>query len=51
MSQDRIPRKIMKAKPKGKRSRGRPRMTWMDTVEGYGRKRGKMEREMRQLTF
>ncbi|PSN36658.1 hypothetical protein C0J52_24932 [Blattella germanica] len=51
MIQDRIPRKIMQAKPKGKRSMGRPRMTWMNTAEGYERKRRGTEREMKRLTL
>lgn len=44
MSEDRVQRKVQKAKPAGKRSRGRPPISWMETIikmEGKEQKKEK----------
>jgi hypothetical protein len=41
MADDRIPRKMLEMKLRGRRPRGRPRTRWMDEVKREMEKRGK----------
>ena len=50
MGKDRIVRKSVEAREWEKRSRGRPRITWLDNIKGYGRKRGKTLLELEKIT-
>ena len=49
MHKDRIPRKVWEARVEGKRSRGRPRATWLQNIERAGKKRNKNLVEMNGL--
>ena len=50
MGMERIVRKSIEAKEWGKRTRGRPRVTWIDNIEKYGKERGKTLRELEKTT-
>ena len=50
MGKDRIVRKSVEAREWEKRSRGRPRITWLDNIKEYGRKRGKTLPELEKIT-
>ena len=50
MGPERITRRVVEAREWEKRSRGRPRKTWLNNIEDYGRKRGKSMAEMDTLT-
>jgi hypothetical protein len=49
MAEERKPRLILGARHIGKRGRGRPRKTWEDVIEEFGRQKGKTMREMDKL--
>lgn len=49
MGEERIPRKVFEARREGKRGRGRPRLTWMDTIRREVEKRGKSMAEVKRL--
>ena len=46
MGPERIVKRCVEAREWEKRSRGRPRSTWLNTVEQYGQRRGKTTKEM-----
>ena len=50
MGIERIVRKSVEAKEWGKKTRGRPRTTWLDNVERYGTKKGKTLGELNKIT-
>ena len=50
MEKQRIPRKVMETRMEEKRTRGRPRVTWMETIEKAGKRRGKTIKELNKLT-
>ena len=49
MDKNRIPRKCLEARIEGKRSRGRPRRTWLDSVITTGKNRNKTLSELNNL--
>ena len=50
MGKERIPRKCLEVRMEGKRSRGRPRTSWMDNINNHVKKRHKTMREADKLT-
>lgn len=49
MTRTREPRRILEARPEGTRGRGRPRVTWEQTLERRVEQRGKNLREVKRL--
>ena len=49
MEDRRIPRRIMETRTEGKRARGRPRTSWIDSITSAGKKRNKTLVEMDRL--
>lgn len=49
MREERLPRKIMEARREGKRRRGRPRLTWLDTIKNMVERKGKSIEEAKRL--
>ena len=49
MQKERLPRKCLEARTEGRRSRGRPRRTWLEGIEAAGRQRSKTLAEMDKL--
>ena len=50
MGKERIPRKCLEVRMEGKRSRGRPRTSWMENINNHVRKRNKTLKEADKLT-
>ena len=44
-----VPRRIMETRMEGKRARGRPRTSWIDSITSAGKKRNKTLVEMNRL--
>ena len=50
MDETRKPKQYMQARPEGRKQRGRQRVTYLDTVERIGMRRGKSLRELEKMT-
>ena len=50
MGKERIVRRSVETKEWGRKTRGKPRTTWMDNVENFGEKNGKTIGEMNKIT-
>ena len=50
MDETRKPKQYMQARPEGRKQRGRQRVTYLDTVEKIGMRRGKSLRELEKMT-
>jgi hypothetical protein len=48
MADERIPKKMMEMKLRGRRPRGRPRTRWMDQIKRDMEKRGKKWMQVKQ---
>ena len=51
MKEDRLPKRIMEARPEGRRGRGRPRMEWEEYMERLSNKRGKTLKEVKRMAL
>ena len=49
MDKERIPRKCWEARMEGRKGRGRPRTSWLDSITEAGKKRGKTLNQMNTL--
>ena len=49
MEKERLPRKIWEARTEGKRGRGRPRTTWLQSITNAGKTRNKTRKEMDRI--
>jgi hypothetical protein len=45
MEEGRLPKKVMKWRPPGRRKRGRPNLTWAEEIRGLMEEKGLMEEE------
>ena len=45
MEEGRLPKKVMKWSPPGRRKRGRPKLTWAEEMRGLMEEKGLMEEE------
>ena len=45
MEEGRLPKKVMKWSPPGRRKRGRPKLTWVEEIRGLMEEKGLMEEE------
>ena len=45
MEEGRLPKKVMKWSPPGRRKRGRPKLTWAEGIRGLMGEKGLMEEE------
>ena len=50
MGKERIVRRTVEAEECERKTKGRPRITWMDNVENFGEKNGKTIGEMNKIT-
>lgn len=50
MEDEREPRKVLEARPTGKRPRGRPRISYQENIQRIGGKRGKTLQQMKNLS-
>ena len=45
MEEGRLPKKVMKWSPPGRRKRGRPKLTWAEEIRGLMEEKGLMEED------
>jgi hypothetical protein len=45
MEEERLPKLVMKWNPPGRRKRGRPKLTWMEGIQGWMGEKGLVEED------